>query len=32
MYVLCAKEGSNLNVPQIEAIYNSLTHEQLSIM
>lgn len=32
MYVLCTKEGSNLNEPQIEAIYNSLTHEQFSIM
>lgn len=32
MYVSCTKEGSNLNVPQIEAIYNPLTHEQLSIM
>ena len=32
VYVLCTKEGSNLNVPQIEAIYNPLTCEQLSIM
>ena len=32
MYVLCTKEGGNLNEPQVEAIYNSLTHEQFSIM